>query len=283
MPKKRKPSKPVKPTKADKPKKKPGPKPIKKPKVKKPVKKALVKKTRVKKKLPAKKKPDKNQPDYEKLLATGQIAKVRLYQDLLKRIASGEQLKPSEIKLLHTLEKEIESQIDDTGKVSALLQTNLEAAEYCGFTTRMISYHLHKGNLKANKDGTFDRSELDRFLATKGGRRQKAAAGIDDKSDAAMLRYRVAKARREEMLVMQLEGNLASWEEVESQWRERIVIVTSGLEAFKNRLPGILVGKSRRDIQDILEEEIKLLREAYAGEGKYCPNEKKNSKNIRSK
>ena len=147
----------------------------------------------------------------------------------------------------------------------------------------MISYHGTRGNIKANKDGTFDRSELDRFLATKGGRRKKAAAGIDDKSDKAMLRYREAKARREEMLVSQLEANLASWEEVEAQWRERVVIVTSGLEAFKNRLPGILVGKSRRDIQDVLEEEIKLLREAYSTDGKYCPNEKTNSKNIRSK
>ena len=280
MPKKRKPTKPVKPPKVDRKKKKPGRKPAKKPKVKVPVKKVPAKKKPVKKALVKKK------LNYEKALQEGKLAKINLFANLGARIGKGDKLNASEIKLFNTLEKEFEGELNegDPGpKKPALLQTNLEAAEYCGFTTRMISYHVTRGNIKANKDGTFDRSELDRFLATKGGRRQKAAAGIDEKSDAAMLRYRIAKARREEMLVMQLEGNLASWEEVESQWRERIVIVTSGLEAFKNRLPGILVGKSRRDIQDILEEEIKLLREAYAGEGKYCPNEKKNSKNIKSK
>jgi hypothetical protein len=192
------------------------------------------------------------------------------------RIGKGDDLKASEIKLFNTLEKEFEEELNEglpAPKKPLLLQTNLEAAEYCGFTTRMISYHVHRGNIKANKDGTFDRSELDRFLATKGKRRGKKAAGsLDDKKDKADLRYRIAKAMREEMLVSQLKGNLASWEEVESQWRERVVVVTSGLEALKDRLPGLLVGKSRSAIQGILEEEIKLLREAYSSVGKYCPD-----------
>jgi hypothetical protein len=280
MPKKRKPSKPVKPKRADRIKKKPGRKPIKKPKVKKLVKKALVKKA------PIKKTPVKKKLDYEKALRDGQLAKINLFSNLGKRIGDGDKLNASEIKLFNTLEKEFESELNEglpAPKKPALLQTNLDAADYCGFTTRMISYHVTRGNIKANKDGTFDRSELDRFLATKGGRRKKTATAIDDKKDAADLRWRIARARREEMLVSQMRGNLAAWEEVDAQWRERVVMVTSGLEAFKNRLPGVLVGKSRRDIQDVLEDEIKLLREAYATHGKYCPNEKTNSKNIRSK
>ena len=109
-----------------------------------------------------KKKPGKI--DFEPIRQAGQIAKVKIYQDLITRIAAGERLKPMEIKTFHQLERELEGVFNgDDDKTSGVIAGHKEACEYLGISKRMLSYHVTKGNLGQNPDGTFEIKELQRW------------------------------------------------------------------------------------------------------------------------
>ena len=114
---------------------------------------------------------------------------------------------------------------------------------------------------------------MDRWLASR-DRRAKGpeAAAKNDAKEKAELRYRLARARREEMLVEQMKGNLARWQDIEQEWDGRVQVVTAGLEAFIDRMPGLLVGKSRDEIRALLKSEVRTLRENYSRVGKYTPS-----------
>jgi phage terminase Nu1 subunit (DNA packaging protein) len=186
-------------------------------------------------------------------------------QDFERRIAAGEKLKRSELASYHELEKK-----RDKGEV---VHGGQDAAKYCGTSKRILSYHIARGSLRQNPDGTFDKAELDRWLASRDRREQgpeKKKHG--DAKDKAELRYRLARARREEMLVEQMKGNLASRKEIEAEWSGRVLEVASGLEALIDRLPGLLVGKSRDEIRAVLKDEVRTLRENYSRAGRYTPD-----------
>jgi hypothetical protein len=209
----------------------------------------------------------------EKMLAAGQLARVKLYQSLLVRIKNGEPLKPAELRALNALEKDLECQ-SGTNDPPKVLKGYEEAAEYCGFSKRTLSHHVGRGNLKQNPDGSFEIEELDRFLSVKGRKRKRSAKGlltIAEQKDLADLRWRLAKAKREELLVEQLNENLVPRAEIASEWAARVVEITAGLTALTNRLPPLLEGKDRVEMREIIREEIWNLRDQYAREGRYCP------------
>jgi hypothetical protein len=84
--------------------------------------------------------------------------------------------------------------------------------------------------------------------------------------------YWQAKSEREFFELEIKKGKFLSLSEIEAAWAARVDVVTRGLEIFKDRLPPLLVGKSRSEIAGILSEEIYQLRTAYATDGRYCPN-----------
>jgi hypothetical protein len=186
------------------------------------------------------------------------------WQEMQQRIAAGEKLKRAELKVYHELERRRDPDV---------IHGYAEAAEYCGMSKRTLSYHLGRGKFKQNADGTFDKKELNRFLAESKDRRRKSPeeADLAKKKDAADLRYRNARARREEMLVEQMKGNLASRKEVYDQWAARLRELVSGLYAFADRLSGLIVGKSREDVHEIIRAEVRLLLENYERDGRYTP------------
>jgi hypothetical protein len=215
----------------------------------------------------------------ESIRQAGQIAKLKVYKDFISRIGQGEKLSPTELKTFHQMEREIEnisSSENGNGEVEqgVLISSFAKAAEYCGVSARTISYHVKRGNIKQNTDGTFERSVLDGYLK-RTGRRSGADGGLgtrtEQKKEKAELRFRVARARREEMLVDQLKGNLMSQKEVAVEWGKRVNNVTSALENLADRLSPMLEGKRRSEINKILKIEIHLLREGYAESGEYCP------------
>lgn len=212
--------------------------------------------------------------EIEKILRAGSLAKVKLYQDILKKIKDGKSLNASEMRSLHILEKGLEAQTCSPD-LPRVIQSFEEAAIYCGFSKRTLSHHIGKGNLRQNGDGTFDREELDRFLSNKKGRKRKAKSGdpkdISVERDMADLRWRIAKAMREEILVDQLKENLVPREDIAKEWAARVAEVTAGLSALADRLPGVLEGKNRAEMREIISEEVRILRTAYAREGKYSP------------
>lgn len=190
--------------------------------------------------------------DVEKMLAAGQLAKLKLYQNLLRKIKDGESLKASELKTLHALEKEMECQngIEDGPDV---IQSYEEAAAYCGLSKRTISYHLKRGNLTQNPDGSFAREELNRFLQ-KYGRKNKStgdAAAHRMKIEKADLRYRIARARREELLVAQLEGKLISIEEAECKFTERAYGFARSLLNLSRCIAHRVAAGSEKTVQEV--------------------------------
>lgn len=232
----------------------------------------------------------KSNVDQEKLLEAGKAAKVRLYQTLLRKIADGIPLKTGELKTFRSLEDEFESQLQteqaEKGKRKSFpkkIRTFGAAAEYCGVSKRTISYHVGRGNIRQNKDGSFSRDELDRYLEKRGRKISKASGqGPDeeravtarremDEKDAADLRWRLARAQREEVLTKQLLGELISREEVAKGWADRVGVVVSGLNALIDRLPPILEGKSRAEMRELIKAEVYELRRAYCEAGEYSP------------
>jgi len=209
----------------------------------------------------------------EKVLQAGQLAKVKIYQQLLTKISRGEDLKPSEIKNLHRLEKEIEIEARGDIETDGLIMSDEEASIYLGVSKRTVSWHKTRGNLKQNSDGTFDRKELDRFMEDRGndGGKKSTLKDLMEKKEAADLRWKLAKAVREEMLNDKLKGELFTKGEIMQGWCSRVSAVTAGLEALADRMPPLLVGKKRNEMRDIFNDEIWRLRDIFARPGAYCP------------
>jgi hypothetical protein len=195
--------------------------------------------------------------------------KLEVYVKLLKKRASGAKLNRKEQSLLKTLEQE---QNNDTNGNKLEIKTQEAAAKYLGVSQRVISHHVGRGNIRSETDGTFTKKELDRWAVEHGKRKDvgkiKKYAEAQAKWD---MEFRKARAEERKLVVAQLRAKLISIKEIESAWANRVDVVTSGLEAFANRLPPLLVGKSRRQISKILQEEIFRLRDDYATIGKYCP------------
>ena len=198
----------------------------------------------------------------------------QLYDTLCDRIAKGQVYKAADIKQVRLLGAEINKEDVPSETPSDLVETGKEAAIYCGTSQRVITDHVQKGKLKRHKDGSFDKSELNKWLERYG----KKETGDDGKSDTlktqidkAELRYRLAKARKEERLADEAEGIVVKWADVEAQWGERIRVVTSSLDKLPDRLPAILVGRTREEMHEILKDEIREFRASFRRKGQYCP------------
>lgn len=84
--------------------------------------------------------------------------------------------------------------------------------------------------------------------------------------------YWKEKSEGEKLKNRKTREELVPWSEVETEWAGRVSVVTSGLEAFGDRLPPILEGKPRKEMRDIIKKEVRYLRDSYARKGKYCPS-----------
>ena len=216
----------------------------------------------------AKKTKNTTSSQMKKALDDAVLAKVKLYQGLTKRIAKGEKLTPTELQTYNKLETEFESELN--GDQDKIIGTFESALKYLGVSRRTLGIHLKKGTFKQNPDGTFKKSELDKYRE-KYKKKSERSNSTEAKKGRADLRLKVARARREELLVAELKGNLMSRDEIISEWSKRVAAVTSGLEAFADRLPPLLEGKSRHEMREILKNEVWELRNSYATKGEYCP------------
>lgn len=209
----------------------------------------------------------KRNDEFEKtLLQAGRHAIRRLYQSYLMRIKNGETLTSAEIKTFKRLEKELEGGEE---KESSRIKGFGDAAVYCGVSERTISHHLKRGNLRQNPDGSFDREVLDAYLAKYG--RRRIDKELAHKRMAADLRYRLARAEKEETLVAQLKGELFSFAEIEEGWAWRVSEVTAAMQSLADRLPPLLVGKGRIEMAEVIRAEVWSIRDRFAREGQFTP------------
>lgn len=183
-----------------------------------------------------------------------------------KRIAKGEKLTKAELKIYYELEKSSNPEA---------LKSVKEAAKYCGLSERILRYDLGRGKLRSNPDGTFDRAEIDRWRSSRDGREKSPEdAELSQKEKKAKAHYWTFKAKKEELLYKNTKEMLVEWKEVESEWAGRVREVASGLISLNDRLAGLVVGKSRDQVHEIIKAECRTFMENYARVGKYTPEVK---------
>ena len=205
--------------------------------------------------------------DLEKALAAGTAAKLILYQSLLDRLTKGKTLKPSELKEFRRLETELESEkpSERDPRVPSSLDNVEAAAEYAGVSIRTIRYHVTRGNLKKEPEGYFNRTEIDRWIEERKIKDGKSKIG--NEGIRADIRFRLARARREEFIVKQLKGDLIPARTIEAQFALRAYEFSRGLDTFIKRVMHKLAIKAKKplgDVRKILEEEVRIMLDNYS-------------------
>lgn len=207
----------------------------------------------------------------DKIKSAGGLAKLKIYQEYITRISNNEQLKLAEKKHFDELDREFGEVIEgDRPKENF---TRDEVIEKLGISDRSLKWHTTRQNLTRNKDGTYPLKTLTDF-EKKYKRKKKTNGKVSDLSDQqeqADLRYRIARARWQELNVKQLSGKLMSQDEVFNEWAKRLSVLFSGIQLWASRLPPRFEGKTRDEMMRILDDEIYLLRKTFAEKGRYCP------------
>ena len=154
-----------------------------------------------------------------------------------------------------------------------LIVTTKTLSKFFGVSPQAIAL-WHKRGCPKLKHGTWDlKAVFDWYLVNVLDLQNGESGSLAD----VKLAYWTAKSEREFFELEVKKKKFFSRKEVISGWAARVDRVTSGLEAFKYRLPPLLEGKTRAQIFKILTDEIYILRDNYANWGKYCP-EVKNGK-----
>jgi len=156
--------------------------------------------------------------------------------------------------------------------LSGLLQK--EICELFGVTRMSIGRWTREG-LPRNPNGSYPAPKCVAWLLNRLEERLERQAEEEGPETAESARW-LAAFRRERYKLSKLErrqreGGLVPWSEIIPAWQSRVVVVTSGLETFADRLAPLLAGKGRDEIREVLRKEVRELRDQYARNGKYCP------------
>jgi phage terminase Nu1 subunit (DNA packaging protein) len=135
-----------------------------------------------------------------------------------------------------------------------------------------------KAGMPRNKDKTYCLPKVVEWLLERekeSALSDQAMAGAGD--SPALERYRLARAAMAEMDLKIKEGELIHVNEVHRAWALRVAEVAAGLETLADRLPPIMVGKTREEMQQVIRDEVWRLRDSYARGGQYCETIKEES------
>jgi hypothetical protein len=212
---------------------------------------------------------DLSQAEIEKLLQAGRLADIKLYQLLLAKVRDGGTPSASERKWMRAMHKEMEDLAANEGPPETLNYT--EAAKFCGFSTRTLSWHVHRGNIQQEPDGGFKRETLEKFMAVH-GRKDGEKAKLSLRKMRIGVRREKVRLLKESILVEELKKTFFPKGEVRAEWCKRLAEVTAGLQNLIDRLPPLLEGKSMSERREIIASEIFRLRERYARGDRFCPS-----------
>ena len=153
-----------------------------------------------------------------------------------------------------------------------IIKTSSAAAEYCGMSKRMISYHLGRGNLVQNPDGSFTKEELDRFLKSKGRKPELQGDDAFYKAKLEKEKYLIKKAERQrkELEVKTFFREVIYIDEVKKVMRQMNEAVSLGLDSLPSKIAPVLVGLEAKEIEARLRQEIFDIKKGLEiGEKKY--------------
>ena len=212
-------------------------------------------------------KKDKSPIDIEKALELIDTAKGAVLRNLLEKIRDGKELAAHEIKLLNEFETKFQADQSMAGR--RIVKSQKDVAEYLGKSERSIAYYKSQYDLPVNPDGTYDLDAIDTWVESRkengiGQPHGKPESG--DKSGWEAI-YKEMKARLAELEFNQKKGELISLADVKSQWTTRIIEVKNALLALPRKLPPLLEGKEKRDMEAIMEQELRFILERFSREG----------------
>jgi len=208
-----------------------------------------------------------HEDEFDKLLSLIDSAKGNVFKTLLEKIKAGESLAGHELKLFEKVETEIKAK--RAGESRRVIKTQKELAAYLSRSERTVAYYKNQG-MPVNLDGTYDLDAIDAWLddrKDKGiGQPHGEKPSTGDKSGWEAV-YKEMKARIAELELKKLSGELISREEVNQQFVGRIIEVGRALSALSRKLPPLLEGKEKRDMEEIINGEIRIIRERFARPG----------------
>ena len=99
----------------------------------------------------------------------------------------------------------------------------------------------------------------------------EASIGENDDNKDVKERYWSAKAGNEELKFEKTKGKLVDREDVERAFSARAYELSLSFRALKYRLPPVLEGKSREEMQNELSKELTRILESYKRAGNFIP------------
>jgi len=209
------------------------------------------------------------------LLDQGFAARKKSYDLLVAKVASGKTLSANEISAMTRFEKEL---VGSGLDMPTYLDTIEEVEVYTGYKARTIYAAIKSGDLPRLSDNRFLVEAVDAFLTKKGKRPQirledgeQAGSDDDDGGDAGETQYKASneeakyrhfRAKREEIIVLRLKGELIDREEVNRAFVNRIHEFRTSLLLLNRRVSHKIAeisGIESRQVDEILDAEVKYL------------------------
>jgi len=179
------------------------------------------------------------------LRTTGFETRQASYDLLVAKVEGGKSLSPSEITSMSRFEKELAAAGIDLPKY---LDTPEQVAEYSGYKVRTIYNAVKKGDLVRLSDSRFLREEVDQWLLKKGkrpvvpvacgsendGEESSESTGFNARTEEA--RYRHFRARREELIVKQMEKELIDRDAMNQAFVARVYEFKTAILLYSRRV-----------------------------------------------
>ncbi|MBW1956441.1 MAG: hypothetical protein JRI83_12115 [Deltaproteobacteria bacterium] len=141
--------------------------------------------------------------------------------------------------------------------------TSQQAAEFFEVHQSTLTRWKHLGAKGYISRGKWDLQALFRWWQSNIQADRSGDTGLSE----ARRRYWQSKAELGELKAAEMRGELIPIAEIEKKWASRVAAVCAMMELLAARLPGLLAGKSRREMAKIIENEVWSIRDAYASQG----------------
>jgi hypothetical protein len=209
------------------------------------------------------------------LLDQGFAARKKSYDLLVAKVESGRALSATEISAMTRFEKEL---VGSGLDLPVYLDTIEEVEAYTGYKARTIYAAIKSGELPRLSDNRFLVEAVDAFLMKKGKRPQVRLAD-DDQGESAgdepgpdgetqykasneEAKYRHFRAKREEIIVLRLKGELIERQAANRAFIDRIHEFRTSLLLLNRRVSHKIAeisGIESRLVDEILDAEAKSL------------------------
>ena len=186
----------------------------------------------------------------DKLQKVGEKAKQQIYKKYLQRIAKGEKLNASEVKVFKELELEF------SGKKADRLYGTQDVIDYAakkglGLTTRQVKYNTGK-RLPVQQDGSYLKVDVDEFITWKLTEGQRYQTDNEEVLDWRAIKEKYSALIEKEKFE-KISGSVVAKKEVDRMLRERAYEFRMGCYAISRAIAHQILSLTHPDINDIVE------------------------------